>query len=111
MSSHEDSLVRVTDEMEGFFVVSTEDGVTHHLDMAQRLVTRTEEISPGVRVLVDSTPAAILTLATCRIGVPMVLLIDRNALGVQFTRRTTATVVGIDTAASPARAATRTATQ
>lgn len=111
MPSHEDSLVRVMDEMEGVFVVSTDDGVMHHLDMDQRLVTRTEEVSSGVHVLIDSTPASILTVATCRVGVPMVLLIDRNALGVQFTRRTTATVISIEPAASPARASTGTATQ
>ncbi|MGP6178553.1 hypothetical protein ACTU6U_14775 [Microbacterium sp. A196] len=110
MPHHDDSLDRLLDEAEGVFVVITDDGVTHHLDMDQRLVTRTDEVSPRVRIVVDSAPASILTVATCRLGVPMVLLIDRNAPGVQFTRRTTAAVISIESAFSPARPTTRTAT-
>lgn len=110
MPPHDDSMDRLLDETEGVFVVTTDDRVAHHLDMDQRLVTRAEEVSPGVRIVIDSAPASIITLATCRLGVPMVILIDRNAPGVRFTRRTAAAVVRIERAASAARPTTRTAT-
>lgn len=100
MPPQDDSLERVLDEMEGVFVVATADGTMFQLDMDQRLVTRSAEVSPGVRVVIDPTPASLLTVATCRLGAPMVLLIDRNVPGVRFTRRATAIVIRID-AASP----------
>jgi hypothetical protein len=98
MPPQDDSLERLLDEMEGVFVVTTEDGTTHRLDMDQRLVTRTAEVGPGTRVVVDPAPASVLTVATCRLGAPMVLLIDRNVPGVRFTRRATANVIRIDSA-------------
>lgn len=87
---------RVLDDMDGVFVVSTDDGVAYRLDMDQRQVTRTVEVSPGVRTALDAVPATLMAVATCRVGAPMVLLIDRDAPGVSFTRRTSATVLVID---------------
>lgn len=101
MPPQEESLDRLLDEAEGAFDVATDDGAMHHLDMNRRLVTRTEDVGPGLRVVIDPAPASILTVATCRVGVPMVLLIDRNLPGVQFTRRTTAAVISIKPAACP----------
>lgn len=112
MPPQDDSLDRLLDEMEGVFVVATEDGTTYHLDMDQRVVTRSAEVGPAMRAVVDPAPASLLTVATCRIGAPMVLLIDRNVPGVRFTRRATANVIRIDSASrNTARPATATGEQ
>ncbi|WP_460800106.1 hypothetical protein [Microbacterium sp. GXF0217] len=87
---------RVLDEMDGIFVVTTEDGVAYRLDMSKRQVTRTVEVGAGVRAVLDPESAALVAVATCRVGAPMVLLIDRDVPGVLFTRRTSATVLVID---------------
>ncbi|WP_282847564.1 hypothetical protein [Microbacterium oxydans] len=83
---------RVLDEMEGVFVVATDDGVEYRLDMDKRQVTRTVEVRTGVRAVLDPESAALVAVATCRVGAPMVLLIDRDVPGVVFTRRTSAMV-------------------
>lgn len=87
---------RVLDEMDGVFVVATDDGVEYRLDMNKRQVTRTVETCSGVRAVLDLEFAALVAVATCRVGAPMVLLIDRDIPGVVFTRRTSATVLTID---------------
>lgn len=87
---------RVLDEMDGIFVVTTDDGVAYRLDLDERLVTRTVEVGTGVRAVLDPESAALVAVATCRVGAPMVLLIDRDVPGVVFTRRTSATVLVID---------------
>ncbi|MFD7871518.1 hypothetical protein ACFV3I_13600 [Microbacterium sp. NPDC059771] len=107
MPPQDDSLECLLDEMDGVFVVATDDGTMYRLDMDQRLVTRSAEVGPGVLAVVDSAPASLLTVATCRIGAPMVLLIDRNVPGVRFTRRTTANVIRIEDASTTAHAARR----
>ena len=86
----------VLDEMEGVFVVATDDGVEYRLDMNKRQVTRTVEVRTGIRAVLDLESAALVAVATCRVGAPMVLLIDRDVPGVVFTRRTSATVSTID---------------
>jgi len=86
---------RVLDEMDGVFVVTTDDGVAYRLDMNKRQVTRTVEARTGVRAVLDPEFAALVAVATCRVGAPMVLLIDRDVPGVLFTRRTSATVLTI----------------
>lgn len=112
MPPQDDSLERLLDEMDGVFVVATEDGITYRLDLDQRLVTRSAEVGPGVRAVVDPAPASLLTVATCRIGAPMVLLLDRNVPGVRFTRRATANVIRIESASpNRARPATETGEQ
>jgi len=87
---------QVLDEMDGVFVVSTADGVAYRLDMDKRQVTRTVEVRAGVHAVLDPESAALVAVATCRVGAPMVLLIDRDIPGVFFTRRTSATVLVID---------------
>ena len=89
---------RVLDEMDGIFVVTTDDGVAYHLDLDERQVTRTVEVSAGVWTALDSASAALVAVATCRVGAPMVLLIARDVPGVMFTRHTSATVLVIDQA-------------
>lgn len=86
---------RVLDEMDGIFVVTTDDGVAYRLDLDERQVTRTVEVGTGVRAVLDPESAALVAVATCRVGAPMVLLIDRDVPGVLFTRRTSATVLVI----------------
>lgn len=87
---------QVLDEMDGVFVVTTADGVAYRLDMNKRQVTRTVKVGPGVRAVLDPESAALVAVATCRVGAPMVLLIDRDIPGVLFTRRASATVLGIN---------------
>lgn len=87
---------RVLDEMDGVFVVTTDDGVAYRLDMNKRQVTRTVEVGTGIHAVLDPESAALVAVATCRVGAPMVLLIDRDVPGVLFTRRTSATVLVID---------------
>ncbi|MBP5803481.1 hypothetical protein J2D78_15435 [Microbacterium maritypicum] len=87
---------RVLDEMDGVFVVTTEDGVAYRLDMDERRVTRTVEVGAGVRAGLDPESDALVAVATCRVGAPMVLLIDRDVPGVLFTRRTSATVLVVE---------------
>ena len=87
---------RVLDEMEGVFVVTTDDDVAYRLDMDERRVTRTVEVGTGARAVLDPESAALVAVATCRVGAPMVLLIDRDVPGVLFTRRTSANVSTIN---------------
>ncbi|WP_313391619.1 MULTISPECIES: hypothetical protein [Microbacterium] len=87
---------RLLDDMDGVFVVATEDGVAFRLDMDERRVTRTVEARTGHRAMLDSESAVLVAVATCRVGAPMVLLIDRNVPGVLFTRRTSGTVLNIN---------------
>lgn len=96
MQIEEEAQDRVLDDMDGVFVVATDDGVAYLLDMNRRQVTRTVEVCCGVRAVLDPESAALVAVATCRVGVPMVLLIDRDLPGVVFTRRTSATVLTID---------------
>ncbi|AVL97599.1 MULTISPECIES: hypothetical protein [unclassified Microbacterium] len=96
MQIDDEPQVRVLDEMDGVFVVTTDDGVEYCLDMNNRQVTRTVEVRTGVRTVLDPESAALVAVATCRVGVPMVLLIDRDVPGVLFTRRTSATVLSIN---------------
>lgn len=84
------------DEMEGVFVVTTDDDVAYRLDMDERRVTRTVEVGTGARAVLDPESAALVAVATCRVGAPMVLLIDRDVPGVLFTRRTSANVLTIN---------------
>lgn len=87
---------RVLDEMDGVFDVATDDGVEYRLDMNKRQVTRTVEVRTGIRAVLDPESAALVAVATCQVGAPMVLLIDRDVPGVVFTRRTSATVLTIN---------------
>ncbi|WP_288873379.1 hypothetical protein [uncultured Microbacterium sp.] len=87
---------RVFDDMDGVFVVTTEDGVAFRLDMDERLVTRTVAVRAGLRAMLDSESAVLVAVATCRVGAPMVLLIDRNVPRVLFTRRTSGTVLSVN---------------
>lgn len=87
-------------EMSGQFVVITDDGAVHHLDLDRRLITSISNGSitgPGG----DPSPARLLTLATCRVGAAMVMLIDRSVPGVSFTRRTTTPVSRIRRVPTP----------
>ncbi|WP_396668506.1 hypothetical protein [Microbacterium sp. R86528] len=101
MPSVKGALVQISDEMEGLFIVATDDGTTYQLDLHHRFVIASSAAAaaaadPATRVVVDAAPAKLLTVATCRLGVPMVLLIDRGIPGVWFTRRATANVRHID---------------
>lgn len=82
-------LDQLTDDMSGVFDVHTEDGAVHRLDLDKRTAA---SFNDGQTVDSDVQQVQLLILATCRVGARMVMLIDRGAPGVRFTRRTTAVV-------------------
>ena len=82
-------LDQLTDDMSGVFDVHTEDGAVHRLDLDGRAAA--SFINERAADL-DVQRVQLLILATCRVGARMVMLIDRGAPGVRFTRRTTAVV-------------------
>lgn len=85
----------LTDDMGGRHLVETEDGTFLRID----LDGRTAETLPASM----ETPfrrrrgeiVDLVVVATCRVGEPMVLLLDLNIPGVWFTRRTTEPVTRI----------------
>jgi len=85
----------VTDDEEGVFNVSTDDGATHRLDLNRRTVTTRTADVPATDGTPASRPVRIVAVVTCRVGHPMVVLIDRGVPGVSFTHRTTPPVVSI----------------
>lgn len=85
----------LADDMPGSYVVSTEGGTEMHLDLDARTVrtfagTAPAEFRRRNREIVD-----LVLVGTCRIGEPMVLLLDLGIHGVWFTRRTTEPVTRI----------------
>lgn len=105
MANQQHHVDQVVDEMAGVFAVTTDDGIVHRLDLDQRVVTTQQgPPQPPAPPKESPSPVRLLTVATCRIGAPMVLLIDRGLPGVWFTRRSTANVVSISTVTgAPAR--------
>lgn len=80
----------------GAYAVSTSDGCRFLVDMDERLTAR---LGSSDEVLIEAEQARsdrLLVVATCRIGEPMVLLVDRGLPNVEFTRRETASVTRID---------------
>ncbi|WP_251449380.1 hypothetical protein [Microbacterium sp. Marseille-Q6648] len=84
----------LTDDMSGVHLVETDDGTVLRVDLDTRTVatfpTSGSPIQRRSREEVD-----LVLLATCRVGEPMVLLLDLDIPGVWFTRRTTEPVAGI----------------
>jgi len=102
--SHEESCL--TDDMNGVHVVETSDGTQLRVDLDARVVTTYPVAGSSIRRR-RSEEVDLVLLATCRVGEPMVLLLDLDYPGVWFTRRTTEAVVRIrrtDNGTAPGRA-------
>lgn len=84
----------LTDDMSGVHVVETTDGSDLRLDLDARTVTTYTATASPIRRR-DSEEVELVLLATCRVGEPMVLLLDLAIPGVWFTRRTTESVARI----------------
>lgn len=83
------------DDMPGRYVVSTEDGTEVHLDLDARTVRTYPGTAPAAFRRRNREAVELVLLATCRVGEPMVLLIDLDIAGIWFTRRTTEPVTRI----------------
>ncbi|MDZ8276368.1 hypothetical protein R2Q81_10465 [Microbacterium aquimaris] len=84
----------VTDDMTGVHLVETSDGTGLRVDLDARTVqTFPAPGSPLSRRRVEEVD--LVLLATCRLGQPMVVLLDLEIPGVWFTRRTTEPVARI----------------
>ena len=91
----------VTDDEDEIFDVCTDDGTIHRLDLIGRTVTTRRADGSTTEGGVVPRQARLVTVATCRVGHPMVVLIDRGVPGVSFTHRTTPPVVRIDRVSAP----------
>lgn len=79
----------------GAYVISTSDGCRFLVDIDECVTVR---LGASDEVLIGRGQARsdrLLVVATCRIGEPMVLLVDRGVSNVEFTRRETASVTRI----------------
>jgi hypothetical protein len=88
----------VTDEADGCYVVTTETGSRYWLDLDRRLVRRVtrQTILQTRRLRRDGHDIDLLEIVQCRLGQPMIVLIDLNLPGVWLTTRESTLVVRID---------------
>jgi len=92
MDTSAGELGQLVDEMDGVFTVVTDAGDEFCIDLDARRVTT---LPAGDDTRGPEADARLLTLVTCRVGAPMVMLIDRGVPGVWFTRRLTSPVARI----------------
>lgn len=90
--SHEEPCL--TDDMNGVHIVETSDGTRLRVDLDDGVVTTYPVAGSSIRRR-RSEEVDLVLLATCRVGEPMVLLLDLVIPGVWFTRRTTEAVARI----------------
>jgi hypothetical protein len=93
------------DDATGVYVVTTESDSKYWLDLDQRLVRRvTSLFSPEtLQLREDGHLVDLLEIITCRLGQPILLMINLNVPNVWLTTRESTPVVRID--AVPARLA------
>lgn len=82
----------------GAYVVFASDGSRHLIDLDEGKVATGSLSGASSPTVAEADSDRLLLVATCRLGEPMVLLLDRGAPGVWFTRRTTASVTRIEQA-------------
>lgn len=98
----------LTDDMGGRHLVETEDGTHLHVDLDARTVKTFATTAETPFRRRNAEAVDLVLLATCRVGEPMVLLLDLEVPGIWFTRRTTEPVTRICIeAASPLRSRVR----
>lgn len=88
----------LTDDASGCYVVTTESASRYWLDLDRRLLRRVS--SPVFHALLhlrrDGADVDLVEVVDCRLGHPMVLLINLNVPGVWLTTRESTPVVRID---------------
>jgi hypothetical protein len=92
----------LTDDMGGCHLVETAGGTSLRLDLDCRTVETFAANSRTPFSRRDGEAVDLVLLATCRVGDPMVLLLDLEVPGVWFTRRTTEPVIEIRAEAASA---------
>lgn len=95
MSNHLLDKPLLTDDMPGTYVVSTEGGTKVRVDLDARTVRTSAGTAPAAFRRRNKETVELVLLATCRVGEPMVMLIDLGIPGIWFTRRTTEPVTRI----------------
>ncbi len=85
----------------GAYAIWTSDGCRFLVNMDECVTVRlrsSDEVPIGTK---QARSDRLLVVATCRLGEPMVLLVDRGVPNVEFTRRETASVTRIDSLLRP----------
>jgi hypothetical protein len=86
------------DTTTGCYVVTTESSSRYWMDLDRRLLRRVSSASVHGRLRLrrDDEVIDLVEVVDCRLGKPMVLLIDLGVPGVWFTTRRSTAVVRID---------------
>jgi hypothetical protein len=85
----------LSDDMNGVFVVSTADRTEVRLDLDAHTVCTFATAGSSAFSRRDREPVELVLLATCRVGEPLVMLINLRIPGIWFTRRTTEPITRI----------------
>jgi hypothetical protein len=88
----------LTDDATGCYVVTTQSASRYWLDLNRRLLRRVTSTQPQTTLHLrgDGEDIDLIEIVDCRLGHPMVLLINLNVPGVWLTTRESTTVVRID---------------
>jgi hypothetical protein len=85
------------DTTTGCYVVTTESSSRYWIDLDRHLLRRVSSTVPRrLRLRRDGEVIDLVEVVDCRLGKPMVLLIDLGLPGVWFTTRRSTAVVRID---------------
>jgi hypothetical protein len=88
----------LTDDATGCYVVTTTSGTRYWLDLDRRLSRRV--VNPAalrpLRLRQDGADIDLLEIVKCRVGLPLILLINLNLPGVWLTTRESTPVNRID---------------
>ena len=84
------------DDAVGRWRIITRTGTRYLLDLDRRLVRRQPDRSTGSAPMrADGRNVALLEIVQCRVGLPLVVLIDLKVPGAACTRRITADITRI----------------
>ena len=88
----------LTDDTIGCFVVTTESASRYWLDLDQRLLRRVTSpiFQSRLRLRRDGEDIDLVEVVDCRVGHPLILLINLNLPGVWLTKRESTNIVRID---------------
>ena len=96
-SDAQDALAELSDSAQGFWAISTMSGTTYLLDLDHRVVLR-QSVSDGAvdhGLRRDTEPLRLMSITRCAVGERMLLIIDLQVPGVDFTSRMTTPVTRI----------------
>lgn len=88
----------LTDDAIGCFVITTESASRYSLDLNQRLLRRVTSpiFQARLRLRNDGEDIDLIEVVDCRVGHPLILLINLNLPGVWLTKRESTPIVRID---------------